>query len=286
MKIFSTQLTERRTFGHVSRVDLSIPKQQGKSMNKRYMLRGIAAFALFSALATSASAQDLKIATEGTYAPWSFVDQSGKLTGWDVDIANALCDEMKVKCEIVAQEWDGIIPGLNAKKYDMIVASMGVTEKRKQQVAFSKKYKNTSSQFVAPKGSITDTSPAGMAGKRIGVQRGSIQDNFLTETYKDSEIVRYDKTTDVELDLMSGRVDALLANKVTSMLGFLTKPEAANLELVGEEYSGGLLGEGNAIALRKEDTELLNKVNAALDAIIANGKYEEVTKKYFNFKLL
>ena len=85
-----------------------------------------------------ASARDLKIATEGTYAPWSYVDNAGKLTGWDVDIANALCDEMKVKCENVAQEWDGIIPGLNAKKYDMIVASMGVTEKRKQQVAFTK----------------------------------------------------------------------------------------------------------------------------------------------------
>jgi len=233
-----------------------------------------------------ASARDLKIATEGTYAPWSYVDNAGKLTGWDVDIANALCDEMKVKCEIVAQEWDGIIPGLNAKKYDMIVASMGVTEKRKQQVAFTKKYKTTSSQFVAKKGSIADTSPDALAGKRIGVQRGSIQDEYLTQLYKRSDIVRYDKTTDVELDLLADRIDLLLANRVTSMLGFLSKPEAAEYGLVGAEYTGGILGDGNAIALRKDDTELLAQVNAAIDAIIANGTYDRITAKYFKFKLM
>lgn len=237
---------------------------------------------------TNLSAQEktLRIATEGTYAPWSFVDNAGQLTGWDVDIANALCKQMQAKCTIQAQEWDGIIPGLNARKYDLIVASMGVTEKRKQQVAFTKKYKNTSSQFAARKGALTDTSPAGLAGKRIGVQRGSIQDTFLTQTYAKSEIVRYDKTTDVEMDLLSGRVDALLANKVTSMLGFLKKPEAAAFELVGEEYSGGLLGDGNAIALRKEDTALLAQINAAIDAIIADGTYDKVTAKYFSFKLM
>lgn len=238
------------------------------------------------ALAHDADARDLKIATEGTYAPWSFVDGNGRLTGWDVDIANALCAEMKVKCVIVAQEWDGIIPGLNARKYDMIVASMGVTEKRKQQVAFTKRYKKTASQFVAKRGSITDTSPQALAGKRIGVQRGSIQDEFLTRNYPNSEIVRYDKTTDVELDLLADRVDTLLANNITSMLGFLARPEAADYDLVGPDYTGGILGEGNAIALRKDDTELLAQVNAAIDAIIANGTYDTITRKYFKFKLM
>jgi len=240
----------------------------------------------FGALTTTVMARDLRIATEGTYAPWSFVDAQGKLTGWDVDIANALCDQMKVKCEIIAQEWDGIIPGLNAKKYDMIVASMSVTEKRKQQVTFTKKYKNTSSQFVAEKGTITETSPAALKGKRIGVQRGAVQDEFLTANYPDSEIVRYDKTTDPEMDLIAGRVDLLLANRVTSLLGFLTRPEAANYGLVGQEYAGGILGEGNAIALRKEDTELLGQVNEAIDAIIADGTYDKITSKYFKFKLM
>ena len=242
--------------------------------------------ALSSVFAAPAQAKDLRIATEGTYAPWSFVDAGGKLTGWDVDIANALCEVMKAKCTIMAQEWDGIIPGLNARKYDLIVASMGVTEKRKQQVAFSKKYKNTASQFVARKDAPADTSPDALKGKRIGVQRGSIQDAYLTATYPKSEIVRYDKTTDVELDLIAGRVDLLLANKMTSMLGFLKRPEASGFALVGPEYTGGLLGEGNAIALRKDDAKLLEEVNAAIDTLIANGTYDSITRKYFDFKLM
>lgn len=240
----------------------------------------------FGALTTTVMARDLRIATEGTYAPWSFVDAQGKLTGWDVDIANALCDQMKVKCEIIAQEWDGIIPGLTAKKYDMIVASMSVTEKRKQQVAFTKKYKNSSSQFVAKKGTYPDTSPAALKGLRLGVQRGTPQEDYLTKNYPDSEIVRYDKTTDTELDLVSGRVDLMLANRVTSLTGFLKQSDAAGFDIVGQEYSGGILGEGNAIALRKDDTELLGQVNEAIDAIIANGTYDKITSKYFNFKLM
>lgn len=262
--------------------------KRGTEMIEFRKLKSVLAISVvaFGALSTAALARDLRIATEGTYAPWSFVDEQGKLTGWDVDIANALCEEMKVKCEVVAQEWDGIIPGLNAKKYDMIVASMTVTEKRKQQVAFSKKYKNTTSQFVAEKGTYPDTSPEALKGKRIGVQRGSSQDGFLTDTYKDSEIVRYDKTTDPEMDLMAGRIDLMIANRVTSLVNFLTRPEAANYELVGQEYSGGVLGEGNAIALRKDDTELLAQVNSALDAIMANGTYDKITSKYFKFKLM
>jgi polar amino acid transport system substrate-binding protein/arginine/ornithine transport system substrate-binding protein len=251
-------------------------------------LRSVVAISIFAlgAMSTAALARDLRIATEGTYAPWSYVDEQGKLTGWDVDIANALCEKMKVKCEVVAQEWDGIIPGLNAKKYDMIVASMTVTEKRKQQVAFSKKYKNTTSQFVAEKGTFPDTSPEALKGKRIGVQRGSSQDAFLTDNYKESEIVRYDKTTDPEMDLIAGRIDLMIANRVTSMVGFLTRPDAANYGLVGKEYSGGVLGEGNAIALRKDDTELLDQVNAALDEIFKDGTYDKITAKYFKFKLM
>lgn len=246
----------------------------------------LASFVMAGAFSTTAIARDLRIATEGTYAPWSFVDAQGNLTGWDVDIANALCDEMKVKCDIAAQEWDGIIPGLNAKKYDLIVAGLLVTEKRKQQVAFSNKYKNTTSQFVAKKGEYTDTSPAALAGKRIGVQRGSSQDGFLTENYKDSEIVRYDKTIDPELDLVSGRVDLMIANRVTTLVGFLARPESEGFGLVGEAYSGGILGEGNAIALRKDDTELLKQVNSALEAIMSNGVYDKITAKYFDFKLM
>ncbi|MGX8013636.1 transporter substrate-binding domain-containing protein [Mesorhizobium sp. ORM8.1] len=249
----------------------------------------IAAFALVSLVAPSSTfAQEttLRIATEGSYPPWNYVDESGKLAGWDIEISNALCAEMKVKCTIIAQEWDGIIPGLTAKKYDMIVAQMSITEARKKQVAFTRKYKNLSSQFVAKKGAITDASADGLAGKRIGVQRGSVQDSFVTAQFPKSEIVRYDKTTDVELDLLSDRIDLMLQDKSSSILGFFKHEGGDKYEFVGKEFSGGLLGEGSGIAIRKEDTELLAKVNAAIDAIVKNGTYDKISAKYFNFKLL
>lgn len=251
---------------------------------KSALLLGAAAVAL--CLTTSVSAaRDIKIATEGAFPPWNYVTEDGKLAGWDVDIANALCEEMKAKCQIMAQEWDGIIPGLLAQKYDMIVASMGITEKRKQQVAFTQKYKENFSQFLVPKDTKLDTSVAGMSGKRIGVQRGTIHDDYLTKTYTSSELVRYDKPADIELDLAAGRIDAMFGDRISILLGLLAKPEGKNFELVGNQLSGGFLGEGNGIALRKDDPELLKDVNAALDRIFANGVYDKITAKYFNFKI-
>jgi polar amino acid transport system substrate-binding protein/arginine/ornithine transport system substrate-binding protein len=247
------------------------------------------ACALFAAaVAASASAQpaSLRIATEGTYPPWSFKDAQGSLQGWDVDIANALCEKMKVKCEIVAQDWDGIIPGLMARKFDMIVASMAITEQRRQRVDFSDRYKETISRFIAKKGTPDDVSPAALKGKTIGVQRGSIQASYLTQNYKESEIKFYDTPQAVELDLVAGRVDYAMGNMVTYFVGFLKTPASANFGFVGPELKGGLLGDGNGIAVRKGDAETLRRVNAALAAIRADGTYDRITAKYFPFKLM
>lgn len=228
----------------------------------------------------------LRVATEGTYPPWSFKDAQGQLKGWDVDVANALCEKMAMRCEIVAQDWDGIIPGLLAQKYDAIVASMAMTEQRRQRVDFTNKYKNTVSRFVAKKGTPSDVSPAALKGKTIGVQRGSIQAGYLSANYKDSNIKFYDTPQAAELELVSGRVDYILGNMVTYYVGFMKRPEAKDFDFVGPDLQGGLLGEGNGIAVRKGSTELLNKLNAALAAIIADGTYDRITAKYFPFKLM
>jgi lysine-arginine-ornithine-binding protein len=232
--------------------------------------------------------EKLRIATEGTYPPWSFKDAQGNLQGWDVDIANALCAHMKVQCEISAQDWDGIIPSLLAKKYDAIVASMAMTPPRRERVAFTDKYKDVISQFVARKGTITDISPAGMKGKSIGVQRGSSQHQWLqAEGYdKVADLKLYDKTTDVELDLVAGRVDAIIGNKLTMYVGFFKKPEAKDFAYVGPDLKGGVMGEGSGIALRKEDVALLQRFNKALAEIHADGTYETISRKYFPFKLM
>jgi polar amino acid transport system substrate-binding protein/arginine/ornithine transport system substrate-binding protein len=203
-----------------------------------------------------------------------------------VDIAAALCDKMKARCEIVAQDWDGIIPGLLARKYDMIVASMAITEQRRQRVDFSDKYKDTISRFIGKKGVPADVSPAALKGKAIGVQRGSIQAGYLSQNYKDSELKFYDTPQAAELDLVAGRVDYILGNMVTYFVGFMKTSDAKNFAFVGPDLKGGLLGDGNGIAVRKGDSELLSKVNAALAAIRVDGTYDRITAKYFPFKLM
>ncbi|MEJ8815590.1 ABC transporter substrate-binding protein [Variovorax ureilyticus] len=236
--------------------------------------------------ASYAQSASYRIATEGTYPPWSFKDAQGNLQGWDVDIANALCEKMKAKCEIISQDWDGIIPGLVARKFDIIIASMAITDQRKQKVDFSDKYKDTISRFVAKKGAPADVSPTALKGKTIGVQRGSIQAGFLSQNYKDSDLKFYDTPQAAELDLVAGRVDYIFGNMVTYFVGFLKTPEAASFAFVGPEMKGGLLGDGNGIAVRKGDTALLEKINAALAAIRADGTYDRITAKYFPFKLM
>ena len=248
------------------------------------------AFAALAAVALPAAAQTakMKIATEGTYFPWSFKDAEGKLQGWDVEIAYALCEKMKIECEVAGQDWDGIIPGLQAKKYDAIVASMSITPKRREQVDFSDKYKDVISSFVAKKGTITDTSVDGMKGKRIGVQRGSSQHQWLQATgyEKTATLVLYDTTQQPELDLVSGRVDAIIGNKATYFTGFFKRPEAKDYDFVGPPLKGGVLGDGAAIAVRKGDDALRERFNKALAEIRADGTYDRITKKFFPFPLM
>lgn len=256
------------------------------AFTRRFVLAAGATLA-FGALPAMAQ-EKLRIATEGTYFPWSYVNEQSELVGWDVDIAQDLCRRLETECDIRAQEWEGIIPGLLASKYDLIVASMSVTPARKEKVEFSRKYKNTVSRFVAKEGTLADTSPEGMAGKRIGVQKGSSQDQWLTANgYADTaEIVYYEGTQGPELDLVAGRIDAMIGNQMTYHVNFMTRPEAAGFVFAGPELSGGVLGEGNAIAMRKGETELKAKVDAALDAMIADGTYEKISAKYFPFPLL
>lgn len=227
-----------------------------------------------------------RIATEGAYPPWSFKDAQGVLQGWDVDIANALCEKMKARCEIVAQDWDGIIPGLVARKYDMIVASMAITPQRRERVAFSAKYKETVSRFVARRGTSSDVSPAALKGKTIGVQRGSAQAAYLAQNYREADLKFYDTPQAAELDLVAGRVAYILGNMVTYHVGFLKTPEAKDFTFVGPDLKGGILGEGNGIAVRKDDGQTLARINAALEAIRADGTYDRITAKYFPFKLM
>ena len=239
----------------------------------------------FAAGAAQAEIGKVVIATEGAYPPFNFVDANGELQGFDVDIAKALCEKMQADCEIVAQDWDGIIPGLLAKKYDAIVASMSITEERKQKVDFTDKYYNTPAKFVAKKGSGLEISKEGLAGKIIGVQVSTIHENFARDNFGDvAEIKAYDTQENANLDLVAGRVDCLVADSVALDEGFLKTDQGKDFEFVGPDFTDPKwFGEGAGIAIRKGETELRDAFNAAIKAIRDDGTYKTINDKYFTY---
>lgn len=245
----------------------------------------LAALAL-GASAAIATAEPLRIATEGAYPPFNFVDSSGELQGFDVDIAKALCAEMKAECEITAQAWDGIIPGLNAGRYDAIVASMSITPKRLEAVNFTQPYYQAGAVLVAPEASDIMPTPESMAGKMIGVQRASTYANLIAEKFPDAQAQLYDTVENHNLDLVTGRIDGVIAQRIF-MSNWLASDEGKGYAIKGEAMlDTDILGLGAGIAVRKADTELHERLDAALSAIMDNGTYGEINDKYFKVSLM
>ena len=239
-------------------------------------------------LGTSVSANEwnkIRIGVEGAYPPFSWVEKDGTLKGFDIDIAMALCEEIGAECVLVPQDWDGIIPALLARKYDAIIASMSITEERKKKVAFSEKYYNTPAKFARKKGSGITISKAGMKGKKVGVQRATTHDNFITAEFGDSvEIKRYGTQDEAYLDAISGRVDLLLADSIAMEDGFLKTDKGKGWEFVGPGYSEPkYFGVGAGIAVRKSDRELAKLFSLAIKVIRSNGVYHMINGKYFAF---
>ncbi|MCV0396643.1 MAG: ABC transporter substrate-binding protein [Rhizobiaceae bacterium] len=232
-----------------------------------------------------AQAQDkLRIGTEGAYPPFNNLTADGKLEGFDIDIANALCEEMEVECEFVTQEWDGIIPALQAERFDAIIASMSITDERKEQVDFTEKYYNTPPAIAVPKDSdLTDVTPEALAGKAIGVQGSTTHSNFAEAKYDESDIRLYPTADEYKLDLENGRVDAVM-DDVTVLSEWIATDSGACCKILGTlTPDPEIHGEGAGIAIRKGEDELREKFNDAIQAIRENGKYKEINDKYFDF---
>ena len=251
-----------------------------------------AALALVAATGT-AGAKDWKtvrIGTEGAYPPFNSVTAGGEIVGFDIDIAKAMCEKMKVQCTFVAQDWDGIIPGLLAGKYDAIVASMSITDERRKKVAFTKKYYLTPPAFISTKDSkITSWDAAGLKGKVVGTQSATTHANFLEGEIKPggAEIKLYATQDEANADLAAGRLDAIEADK-TVLLEWLKKPDAACCEWkvdVDPVKYVKYFGEGAGIAIRPEDKDLVEMFNKAIDAIVADGTYAKINEKYFPFSI-
>ena len=220
----------------------------------------------------------LRIGTEGAYAPFNYTNADGTLGGFDIEIANAICADMQVTCEIMAQDWDGIIPGLKAGKYDAIVAAMSVTPERAQQVAFTDPYFSNALVFLAKKDSRFDPSNSSdIDSHSIAAQRSTISSQWLEKAYPKADIKLYDTLSNAFLDLGSGRVDAMISDKLPA-IEWLSSPSGSNYVLKGAEID---INDNFAIAVRPNDEALQAKINTSLSNIKANGTYDKINQKYF-----
>jgi polar amino acid transport system substrate-binding protein len=243
----------------------------------------IAAISIVLSFAASAQQRILKLGTEGAYPPFNALTADGKLEGFDIDIGNALCAEMKVSCEWVTQEWDGMIPALQAGKFDIIMASMFITDEREKQVDFTRRYYLTPPAFAARKGSrIAGVDPQALSGKTLGVQSGTVYFDHLDKAYANSRIKAYPGVQEMQADLISGRVDAI-NDDIVVVQKFLETPEGECCEIIGAlKPDPAIFGLGAGIAVRSGDP-LRDQLNIALDAILANGVYKQINNKYFRF---
>lgn len=239
-----------------------------------------------AAATTFAQAQMKKvvIGTEGAYPPFNNLTSDGKLVGFDVDIAKALCVEAKFDCEFVTQDWDGMIPALLANKFDAIIASMSITEERMEKIDFTNKYYNTPPAIAVPKDSpIADTMDASLSGKMLGAQSATTHSNFAEAKLSSAELRLYPTPDEYKADIASGRIDAVI-DDVVVLSEWIDTAEGACCKILGTLTPDPVInGIGAGIGLRKGQDELKAQFNAAIDAIRANGKYKAINDKYFAF---
>lgn len=230
----------------------------------------------------AALAQDLRIATEGYYAPFNYIDETGKLAGFDVDISMALCEVMKKDCKMVQNDWDDLIPGLNSNEYDVIVASMSITAGREEKVAFTLPYYSNMLTFLGRKDSGIEVSEKGLTGKTVGTLRSTVSSSYLQANYEGVvEIRLYDTQDDALADLASQKLDLVLGDNLPSY-AWLQTEIGKNHEFVGEFID---INDRISIAVRKTDPALLDELNSALIEIIENGTYQEINARYFPFSI-
>jgi len=251
--------------------------------------------ALFGALALSvlslsafADEKPLKIGIEAAYPPFASKAPDGSIVGFDYDIGNALCAEMKIKCTWVEQEFDGLIPALKVRKIDAILSSMSITDDRKKSVDFTNRYYLTPARLVFKQGTTVSDSLAELKGKKIGVQRGSIHDRFATEVLKPlgAQIMPYGSQNEIYLDVSAGRLDGTLADATLLQEGFLDTDAGKGYAFAGPDFTDvKYFGDGVGIAVRKGDKANLERLNAAIAAIRENGEYKKIQDKYFDFDI-
>lgn len=244
----------------------------------------VTAAAMAAGLSTAASAE-IKLGLDSSnYEPFYSRGADGTWSGWEIEIGEAICAAMQEECVWVPIAWDGIIPALTAKKIDLIFGSMSITDERKQTINFSDKYYNTPAALIAPKG-LDMKSAEDLKGRTIGVQVSSTHENYANANFaSDSAIKIYQDFNEHNFDLVAGRVDAVIADSL-ALAPFLESSDGACCEVKMILNDDAIFGIGVGAGIRKEDTELLEKVNAAIKKIREDGTYDAISAKYFNFDI-
>jgi arginine transport system substrate-binding protein len=246
-----------------------------------YLLVGI--FGLLSGNSFAVVPPIIHFATEATYPPFEYMDASGEIKGFDIDLAKALCAQIKAQCTFTNQPWESLIPSLKLGKFDALISAMNITEQRKQQVDFTRPYFITTGSFVAPKDSNIVISVEGLKNKTVGVQSATTFEHYLTAEYgKGIGMKSYPSSQDALLDLTSGRVDVVLGDTPIILDWLSNNNMNQKYRTVGEPINNpAYFGLGYGIAVKKGNVELLNAFNSALAQIKANGDYDKLLHTYF-----
>lgn len=256
------------------------------------MRRRSALAATVLAAAAAAGAQPrqvLRIGFAVGYAPFSEMGSDGRLKGFEIDLAQALCARLGMDCLPVILEFDGLVPALLASKIDAIMASMSITAERQQRIAFSSPYYFSPVRMVMRSELRLDVTPAGMSGRRIGVERGTAHERLVAEQFKQSQLMRYPTQDQAFLDLRAGRIDATLVDAVVAQFGFLNRAEGRGFGFAGPDFGRQErhYGKGIGVGLRKGDASTLGRrLDEALAALRASGALKTLNDRYFNFDLV
>jgi polar amino acid transport system substrate-binding protein len=241
----------------------------------------IGVFLAASSIAAHA-AEKVRVATEGAYPPFNYTDDSGKLVGFDIDLAMAVCERIGAECEFVQVAWDDLIPGLLERKYDVIAASMSITEERQKQVAFTIPCYSNMLAFVGKKGTAITIDKTGLAGKSVGVQRGTIAQEYLTSTYSGVVTERaFDTQEEANAELSAGKVDVVISDYLPSY-AWLQAEAGKDFAFVGEFID---INDRIGMALRREDNDLRERMDQALIQMLEDGTYQQLNAKYFPFSI-
>jgi polar amino acid transport system substrate-binding protein len=239
------------------------------------------------------AAETLRVGAECTYFPFNYRGDDGVLTGYDIDVATGIAERIGADTEFVCQKWDGMIPALLANKFDLIAASMSITEKRLKKMSFSIPYRISVGKLVGRKSAnfnLFDSDgnpiPANFKGVKVGLERSSTYEDWITAKVPNATLLYYDTNEALYLDLQNGRTDVIITNPMKAYLKFLSKEENKDFGFLSPALDDpSIFGVGVGIGIAKGREELLGRINGALETMIKDGTLKKYALKYFPFAI-